>query len=117
MAAGSRECNRQHWKQLGKRQAAEKKAPEKAQHPSRTGLQGLRQYGRKDAGEFDSLPQELRRSARQLLNSYLDRHKHHLTGPLIACLHGCAASNVRRLGDRSWARRMWRLKGYRRSER
>ena len=34
-----------------------------------------------------------------------------------AALIACAASNVRRLGDRSWARRMWRLKGWRRQRR
>jgi hypothetical protein len=87
------------------------------QHPSRTGLRGLREYRRKNAGEFDSLPPELRWKARQLLNRYLARHKHHLTGPRVAALFACAASNVRRLGDRSWARRLWRLKGYHRTMR
>lgn len=86
-------------------------------HPSRTGLHGLRQYRRKDCEEFASLPPELRRPARQLLNKYLARHKHHLTLPRIASLHACAASNVRRLVDRSWARRMWRLKGHHRTMR
>jgi hypothetical protein len=113
-----RACNRADWKERGKFLAAGKKAREKALHRSRTGLQGLRQYRRKHAaGEFASLPPELRWKARQLLNRYLARHRHHLTGPRIAALCACAASNVRRLGDRSWARRMWRLKGYHRTMR
>jgi hypothetical protein len=32
----------------------------------------------------------------------------------MALLMACAASNAKRVGDRSWARRMWRLKGWRR---
>jgi len=113
-----RACNRECWKRQGKFLAAEKKAREKALHQSRTGLRGLREYRRKQpAGEFASLSPELRWKARQLLNKYLDRHKYHLTGPRIAALCACAASNVRRLGDRSWARRLWRIKGYYRSQR
>jgi hypothetical protein len=112
-----RACNRADWKQRGKFLAADKKAREKALHPSRTGLVGLRQYRRKNGGEFASLPPELRRPARQLLNRYFARHRHHLTGPRIAALCACAASNVQRLGDRSWARRLWRIKGYYRSQR
>jgi len=112
-----RACNRAYWRQRGKALAARRKALQKVSHPSRTGLQGLRQYRRKNGGEFASLPEELRWPARQLLNKYLHRHRHHLTGPRIACLIACAASNVRRLGDRSWARRMWKFKGLHRTMR
>jgi hypothetical protein len=40
-----------------------------------------------------------------------------MTPALYACLHACAASNARRVGDNSWARSMLRKKGYRRAER
>jgi len=96
---------------------AERKIRQRAEHPSRTGLRGLRKYRRKNKNteEFVSVPPELRWEARQLLNKYLAGHRHHLTPVLVASLHACAASNVRRLGDRSWARRLWRIKGYHRS--
>jgi hypothetical protein len=111
-----RACNREYWAERGKFLAVDRKIREKARHQSRTGLRGLRQYRHpKDAEEFASVPPELRWRARQLLNEYLHRHRHHLTPTLIASLYGCAASNVRRLGDRSWARSLWRKKGYYRS--
>lgn len=108
-----RACNREYSAERGKFLAIERKIRERASRPpSRTGLRGLRQYRRpKNAGEFASLPPELRWPARQLLNKYLHRHRHHLTPALIASLHGCAVSNVQRLGDRSWARRLWWQKG------
>lgn len=113
-----RACNREYWAERGKVLALDKKIRERARHPSRTGIRGLRRYRRpKDVEEFASVPPELRWQARQLLNKYLHRHRYHLTPALIACLHGCAASNVQRLGDRSWARRLWWKKGYYRAMR
>ena len=77
----------------------------------RRGLRNLRRYHGKDREPFASLPPELRWEAQQLLNKYLYVHRRHLTPARIAALHACAASNVRRLGDRSWARRLWAKKG------
>ena len=39
-----------------------------------------------------------------------------MTPARYAALVACAASNVRRLETRSWARSLWRRKGYRRAE-
>jgi hypothetical protein len=111
-----RACNRDYWHERGKPLAADRKIREKAcRPPSRTGLRGLRQYRRPNGEEFASVPPELRPRARQLFNRYLARHRHHLTPTLIASLHGTAASNVKRLGDRSLARRLRWMKGYYRS--
>ena len=106
-----RACNRKHWQQRGKLLALDRKI-EQTERQSRTGLCGLRQYRRKNCEEFASVSPELRFKARQLVNKYLARHKHRLTPTLIASLYACAASNVKRLGDRSWARRLWWKKGY-----
>lgn len=106
-----RACNREYWQQRGKLLALARKI-EQTEHQSRTGLCGLRQYRRKNSEEFASVPPELRFQARQLVNKYLARHRHHLTSTRIAALYACAASNVQRLGDRSWARRLWWKKGY-----
>ena len=54
--------------------------------------------------------------AQNLLNRYRGRHPRRSQAQ-DALLIATATSNARRVGDRSWARRMWRLKGYRRAER
>jgi hypothetical protein len=113
-----RACNRLHWTTRGKRIAAEVKAQAQADHRKLTGLAGLRHYRHHKAQElFTSLSPAYRPVARQLLNKYLTRHSGHMTRHRYAALIACAASNAPRVGDRSWARRMWRLKGYRRAER
>ncbi len=109
-------CNRTYWHERGSLLAALRKGRQAAQlGPTRTGLRDLRRYHHKDSQPFASVPPELRSQAQQLLNKYLYRHRRRLTPALIACLHACAASNVKRLGDRSWARSLRRKKGYYRS--
>ena len=109
-------CNSQHWKATGKQQAALKRARERAEKITQTGLRGLRQYGH-SGDSFASMPYPLRWTAERLLNKYLAIHRDRMTPALYASLHATAASNAHRVGDRSWARRMWRIKGYRRAER
>lgn len=109
-------CNRKRWQATGKHDAAMKKERERTERVTRTGLKGLRQYPH-PGDRFTSLPFDLRPNAQRLLNRYLKRHRHHMTPALYASLHATAASNARRVGNRSWARRMRRLKGYRRAER
>ncbi len=113
-----RTCNRQRWKTQGRFQAALRKAEQRArqQRQSRQGLKGLHSYRRKRSG-LEALPSELRWQAQQLYSRYLSKHRGQLTQERCALLLACACSNVKRLGDRSWARRLWRLKGYRRAER
>ena len=82
-------------------------------------LEGLKSY-RNTSGElpFSHLPPRERFIARQLFIKYLDRHRGPgLSQPKQALLMACAASNARRVGDRSWSRRMKRLKGWRRQRR
>jgi hypothetical protein len=89
-----------------------------ADHRKLYGLAGLRQYRHRKAQElFTSLPPVFRPVARQLLHKYLSRHSGHMTRHKYVTLIACAASNAPRVGDRSWARRMWRLKGHGRAER
>ena len=79
-------------------------------------LEELKSY-RHTSGElpFSHLPPRERLIARQLLNKYLDRHRGPgLSQPKQALLMDCAASNAKRVGDKSWSRRMNRLKGWRR---
>jgi hypothetical protein len=109
-------CNRQRWKTQGRTLAADRKAREQAERQSREGLSGLQQYRRKDSG-LRALPPGLRYKAQQLYSYYMHNHRRHLTQQRCALLLACACSNAKRLGNRSWARRMWRLKGYRRAER
>ena len=114
-----RECNRRHWAIKGKRAAEYRrltKLADKKSH-SREGINGLRRYGQRPEESFGTLPLKLRPVARRLLEKYLSRHFHRMTPALYASLHATATSNARRVGDRSWARSMWRKKGYRRAER
>jgi hypothetical protein len=108
-------CNRREWKEVGKPRAAQRRW-QRGSH-SRTGLPGLRQYRNTSGERFSNLPPDLRLKAERLLSKYVARHQWHMTPTLYAALIACAASNVHRLGDRSWARSLWRLKGYRRAER
>jgi hypothetical protein len=82
-----------------------------------SGLPGLRSYHNRDGDRFFSLPPDLRCKAEELLNKYLASHMWHMIPTRYAALVACAASNVRRLGDRSWARSLRRHKAYRRAER
>ena len=80
-------------------------------------LEGLKSYRNTTSGDlpFSHLEPRLRVIARQLLNKYEQRHRGPgLTQQKWALLAACAASNARRVGDSSWAHRMWRLKGWRR---
>jgi hypothetical protein len=114
-----RACNRQRWQTQGQPQAALRKAEQRVQQQRQTrqGLKGLQCYRNRKCSGFDRLPPELRWQAQRLYSEYLHRHRGHLTQQRSALLLGCACSNVKRLGDRSWARRLWRMKGYRRAER
>jgi hypothetical protein len=104
------------WREHGKQIAAQKKLHKQMERRTRQGLAGLKKYPH--PGErFVSLPLELRRVAEGLLHKYYQRHRSHMTPARYALLVACAASNAKRVGDRSWARRMLRLKGYRRAER
>jgi hypothetical protein len=80
-------------------------------------LGGLKSYRKKskNSGEpFSNLPPLVRCFAEQLYINYLHKHRGpRLTQQKRALLMATAASNARRVGDRSWARRMWRLKGLR----
>jgi hypothetical protein len=111
-----RDCNRAYWKSRGSELAAVRKERKRSVLPSRQGLAGLRRCQHRRQ-KFSSLPARLRPTAERLLSEYLVRHAGHLTGPRYAALTACAASNAQRVGDRSWARRMLRLKGYWRAER
>jgi hypothetical protein len=109
-------CNRTNWKQVGKHRAAQRRW-QKRSRPTATGLAGLRSYHKREGDRFSNLSPELRWKAERLLSKYVERHRWHMTPTRYAALVACAASNVRRLGDRSWARSLRRLKGYRRAER
>jgi hypothetical protein len=114
-------CNKNHWREHGKQRALGRKLQVKLEQArtSRTGLSGLRKYHTAD-GLFDSLPVELRLKAQMILSNSLARARaegRKLSQPQIALRIAAAVSNCVRVGDRSWARRMWRLKGYRRAER
>ncbi len=111
-----RACNRIYWATRGKPLEAQRKADAQAGRQTRQGLRGLRQYGH-PGDRLGALPPELRSQAERLLKKYLTRHGWHMTGPRYAALVACAASNAKRVGDRSWARGMRRLKGYRRAQR
>jgi hypothetical protein len=88
---------------------------------TKSGLEGLRRHygGRRDS-VYDSLPLGLRRTADLLWSSYVARARaegRHLSQPQIALMKARAVSNAKRVGDRSWSRRMLWLLGYRRAER
>ena len=106
-------CNRRQWKEVGKYRAFQRSIRGGDSH---TGLAGLRQYRNRSGERFSNLPSDLRWKAERLLSKYLARHQYHMTPTRYAALVACAASNVHRLGDRSWARSLWRRKGYRRAE-
>jgi|SRR5271169_5563990 len=108
-------CNRRWWKEVGKPRAARRRWQTASSNG--TGLSGLRQYRNRSGERFSNLPPDLRWKAERLLAKYMTRHRWHMTPTRYAALIACAASNVRRVGDRSWARSLWRLKGYRRAER
>jgi hypothetical protein len=80
-------------------------------------LEGLKSYRKKrkskNSGErFSNLPPLIRCFAEQLYINYLHKHRgYRLTQQKRAQLKACAASNSRHVGDRSWGRRMRRLKG------
>src|SRR5215469_11414393 len=112
-----RACNRLHWREIGKQRSAWRKQKKRVKRESRQGLQGLKKYPQKRRrSSFESLPESLRWIAQQLFNRYAAKHRGRLTQPRLALLMACAASNARRVGDSAWARRMRRLKGYRRAE-
>lgn len=111
-------CAKTDWAERGKPRAAERKLEQAIQKPHRTGLAGLRQSPR--GRGMDALPPDLRRKAEEILSRSLARARaegRRLNQNQIALRIGCAISNARRVGDRSWSRRMLRLKGYRRAER
>lgn len=118
-----RACNRSYWTETGKPLARRRKLERVFQRAEtrRTGLAGLRQCARgRGARGIDSLPPDLRFKARQILSDSLARARaegRHLTQPLIAIRIASAISSAPRKGNRSWARRLRRLKGYRRTER
>jgi hypothetical protein len=107
-----RACNREYWKRRGKLMALRRKYNKQ----SRSGLAGLKRYGH-GGPRFGSLPPDLRAVAQRLLSGYMVKHAHHLTPARYASLVACAASHARLVGNRSWARSMWRKKGWRRQER
>ena len=112
-----RACNRLYWHRWGTHLAGFNKRDKQAKRKSRSGLKGLRKYPHQRNREaFASLEPELRFVAQNLLNRYRARHPRRSQAQ-DALLIATATSNARRVGDRSWARRMWRLKGYRRAER
>jgi hypothetical protein len=107
-----RACNREYWRRRGRFLALRRKY----NVSSRSGLGGLRRFGH-GGPRFGSLPPNLRVVAQRLLSGYLAKHAHRMTPPLYAALHASATSHAPQVGSRSWARRMWRLKGWRRQER
>jgi hypothetical protein len=115
-----RDCNQRYWEERGKLLAIQRKLDclmERAKN-DRSGLRGLRKY--RNTGGLDTLPAELRANAQEILNDSFARAEAeglHLTQQQIAARRANAVSNAPRKGDRSWARRMWRFKGYRRAER
>jgi hypothetical protein len=118
-----KECNAQRCRFLRWARSEHKKQDFAASSPpppaSRRRLGGLKSY-RHTSGDlpFSHLPPRERLIARQLFNMYLDRHRGPgLSQPKMALLMACAASNVKRVGDKSWSRRMKRLKGWRRQRR
>jgi hypothetical protein len=107
-------CRFQRWavKEHKKRELAASPPPQPA---SRRRLDGLKSYRNTSGERFSRLPTRGRFIAQQLFNKYLHKHRDpRLTQPKIALLMATAASNVKRLGDNSWSRRMNRLKGWRR---
>jgi len=114
-----RACNERYWTTRGKLLALDRKLEQLSQRTDRSGLAGLRQLPR-NMGGFDVLPPDLRLKAEQIFSRSITRAKadgRHLSQPQIAARIASAVSNARRVGDNSWARRMLRLKGYRRAER
>ena len=114
-------CNGNRWREHGKSIAAERKLAKRiaqAQN-SRNGILGLRKYHRSGKG-LEGLPPDLRYKAQGIISRAIARAKakgRRLSQERFALLTACAISNARRVGDRSWSRRMLRLKGYRRAER
>jgi len=80
---------------------------------SRRNLDGLKSYRKKRGEVFSQLPPRERVVARQLLNKYEHQHGARLSQRKRALLKACAASNSRRVGDKSWSRSMRRRKGWR----
>lgn len=112
-----RACNRAYWATRGKQQAAIRKARKEFNREMRSGLSGLRQYGRRSPSEqFSCLPPSLRPVAQQILSRSLDRARKPLTQQRVAARIACAASNARRVGDHSLGRRLRAFKGLRRRE-
>jgi hypothetical protein len=74
-------------------------------------LDGLKSYRKKSGEVFSQLPPRERVIARQLLNKYAHRHGPRLSQQKQALLKACAASNSRRVGNKSWSRSMRRRKG------
>jgi hypothetical protein len=107
-------CRFQRWavREHKKRELAASPPPQPA--PGRR-LEGLKSYRNTNGDRFSQLPPRERFIAQQLLNKYLHKHRGpRLSQPKMALLMACAASNVKRVGDKSWSRRMKRLKGWRR---
>jgi hypothetical protein len=107
-------CRFQRWavREHKKRELAASPPPQPA--PGRR-LDGLKSYRNTSGERFSQLPTRGRFIAQQLFNKYLHKHRApRLTQPKMALLMACAASNAKRVGDKSWSRRMKRLKGWRR---
>jgi len=115
-------CNKQRCRLLRKAARERKKrklltSPPLPPAPRRR-LGGLKSYRNKSDEPFSRLSPVEKFIAWQLFGKYLHRHRGpRLSQPKCALLMACAASNARRVGDRSWSRRMKRLKGWHRQRR
>jgi len=115
-------CNKQRCRLLRKAARERKKRALTASPPPdpapRWRLYGLESYRNRSDEPFSRLSPVEKFIAWQLFGKYLHRHRGpRLSQPKCALLMACAASNARRVGDRSWSRRMKRLKGWHRQRR
>jgi hypothetical protein len=112
-------CRKRIWADREKPLALRHKQEQAALQPKRSGIPGLRRYYRKGKG-LAGLPPYERFQAQRNLSRSLARAKdegRQLSQPEIALRIANAISNVRRVGDRHWSRKMRRLKGFKRAER
>jgi hypothetical protein len=111
-------CRKRIWAEQEKPRLVQRGLDERRERSKYNGLDGLRHLPR--SGGLASLPPPVRFDANRIISRSRARAKaegRHLSQPQTALLIARAVSNAKRVGDRSWSRKMRRLKGYKRAER
>ena len=112
-------CNQQHLQTLRQAASEQRRLALQTSPPPRQRLEELRASSNSNgATVFERLPRSLQQRVwgiyDKALHTHVQRYGIQASQPKRALLWACAVSNVQRVGNNSWSRRMKRLKGWRR---